>query len=87
MNREEAIEILKDLWRWEHPNWLEKDIRQALEKGIEALENQKTGHWIKYSGDGLWKCSECGEIIYSETEQDRKENHKFCSMCGAKMLQ
>lgn len=40
MTNQEAIEILKDLWRWEHPNWLEKDIRQALDKGIEALENQ-----------------------------------------------
>ena len=38
MTDKEAIEILKDLWRWEHPNWLEKDIRQALDKGIEALE-------------------------------------------------
>ena len=38
MTDKEAIEILKDLWRWEHPNWLEKDIRQALDKGVEALE-------------------------------------------------
>ena len=40
MTNKEAIEILKDLWRWEHPNRLEKDIRQALDKGIEALEKQ-----------------------------------------------
>lgn len=42
MTDKEAIEILKDLWRWEHPNWLEKDIRQALDKGIEALETQNS---------------------------------------------
>lgn len=42
MTREEAIEILKDLWRYEHSKYSEKEIREALEKGIKALENQKS---------------------------------------------
>lgn len=42
ITNEQAIEILKDLWRYEHSEFSEKEIREALEKGIEALENQKT---------------------------------------------
>ena len=86
MNKEEAIEILKDLWRWEHPNWLEKDIRKALDKGIEALENQKTGHWIIYrlvpNGYDHIKCSVCGQF-WSVSEHNKV--FKYCFNCGAKM--
>lgn len=42
ITNEQAIEILKDLWRYEHSEFSEKEIREALEKGIKALENQKT---------------------------------------------
>ena len=42
MKNKEAIEILKDLWRYEHSEFSEKEIREALEKGIEALEKQKS---------------------------------------------
>ena len=53
----------------------------------------KMGHWImqpsnKEQGERdfiWWKCSECGQVIYSETEKDRKEFHAFCGRCGAKM--
>ena len=88
MTNQEAIEILKDLWRWEHPNWLEKDIRKALDKGIEALENQKTGHWIEkdgYDGDTYYDCSECGEsfCLIDGTPTDNLYN--YCPNCGAKM--
>jgi DNA-directed RNA polymerase subunit RPC12/RpoP len=34
-----------------------------------------------------WKCSECGQVIYSETEKDRREYHAFCGRCGAKMVE
>ena len=82
MNREEAIKILKDtLYDEKTPT----DYLEAVKMGREALENQKTGHWKRYNGKVLWECSECGEIIYSETEQDRKEGHKYCNRCGAKM--
>jgi len=43
MTNQEAIEILKDLWRYEHSEkFSEKEIRNALEKGIEALKNQSS---------------------------------------------
>ena len=38
MKNKEAIEILKDLWRYEHSEFSEKVIREALEKGNEALD-------------------------------------------------
>lgn len=51
------------------------------------------GHWIlqpsnKEQGERdfiWWKCSECGQVIFSETEHDRKEFHAFCGRCGAEM--
>lgn len=54
---------------------------------------EKTGHWIlqpsnKEQGERdfiWWKCSECGQVIYSETEQDRRKYHAYCGMCGCKM--
>lgn len=53
----------------------------------------KTGYWIlqpsnKEQGERdfiWWKCSECGQVIYSETEKDRQEHHAFCGRCGANM--
>lgn len=69
---------------------------EALDIAIERLEQQpKTGHWIvqpsnKEQGERdfiWWKCSECGQVIYSETEKDRKEFHAFCGRCGAKMIE
>lgn len=83
ITREEAIEILKGAIK--KPNTQDGYLGQALTMAIESLENQKTGHWIRYNDKGLWECSECGELIYSETEQDRKEKHKYCNRCGAKM--
>lgn len=51
------------------------------------------GHWIiqpsnKEQGERdfiWWKCSECGQVIFSETEHDRLEFHAFCGRCGADM--
>lgn len=42
MKNQEAIEILKDLWRYEHSEYYEQEVREALEKGIEALENRNS---------------------------------------------
>ena len=50
----------------------------------------KHGKW-EHNPNGIdrdfiwWKCSECGHVIYSETEQDRKEFHAYCGRCGARM--
>lgn len=37
------IEILRALWAYEKPNYTEKEIRDAIEKAIKALEAQR---WI-----------------------------------------
>ena len=37
MMRKEAIKVLKDLWRYEHSEFSEKDIREALDMAIKAL--------------------------------------------------
>ena len=42
------------------------------------------GEWID-KGRNLWGCSNCGMEIYSESEKDRNEFHKWCSRCGAQM--
>ena len=82
MNREEAIERLKRGAPFSELYY--QDWEDALEMAIEALENQKTGHWIetedaKYQ-NLCYRCSECntlhGHIGY-------KPN--FCPNCGAKM--
>lgn len=63
MSREEAIEILKDLWRTKYSTYLETDIRKALEMAIQALEQELSGDLISrqavfdliehYNSDGL----------------------------------
>lgn len=40
ITKEEAIEILKDLWRYEHLEYPEKDIRKTLDMAIKALEQE-----------------------------------------------
>lgn len=56
-----------------------------------AEPERKTGKWEVQPSTGedrpfiWWKCSECGHVIFSETERDRKEFHAFCGRCGADM--
>lgn len=85
VTKDEAIEVLKDLWRYEKSKYSEKQIRKALDMATEALETQKTGHWIadvdKWGGvittiNG-YKCSECCKF------NDDKDN--YCPNCGADM--
>lgn len=59
-----------------------------IRKAVELLKEQeeKTGEWI-YKHDNLWRCSKCGEIIYSNTDDDLEIHHAYCSRCGAKMKQ
>lgn len=77
MTREEAIELLKQhKMESEEDYWLRR--AEALGLAIEALENQKTGHWID-TGSGQ-ECSECGEIQYGYDSF-----RYFCTKCGSKM--
>ena len=70
----------------------------GLDTAYDIIENlpsaepeQKTGTWEVQPSTGKdrpfiwWKCSECGHVIFSETERDRKEFHAFCGRCGADM--
>lgn len=79
ITREEAIEILKGAIK--KPNTQDGYLGQALTMGIEALENQKTGHWKKISPAGIMECSVCGgNVLTSDIEC-----YKYCHHCGAKM--
>ena len=44
----------------------------------------KVGKWID-TGENLHKCSNCGQIIFSQTPYDLEEFHAYCGRCGAKM--
>lgn len=92
MTREVAIDNLKaDIKYWENTSVSTEHLCMA----VKALEQEpKTGHWIlqlsnKEQGERdfiWWKCSECGQVIYSETEKDRREYHAFCGRCGKRMI-
>ena len=69
------------------------DLLQYTVALLKEQEEHKTGKWEvqpsnKEQGERdfiWWKCSECGQVIYSESERDRKEFHKYCSRCGSLM--
>lgn len=85
MKNQEAIEELRA--RKEHYEMGDgcEFLVEALERGIEALESQKTGHWIVYAeltgeweGTKKYACDKCGEKVGVF-----KSN--YCPNCGAKM--
>lgn len=85
MKIEEAITELKDLKDYCSSTFMIRTYEayaQAINKGIEALENQKIGHWIKNAPewqniDPPYICSECGNFHLRKTN--------YCDQCGAKM--
>ena len=62
----------------------------SIDMAIEALENQKTGHWINrlniYANRTIDTkvCSEC-QYEYSYDAETGISNANFCPNCGAKM--
>ena len=71
---------------------LRKDNKQYAEELLkEFLESDKEkpnvslAVWNPTNEATLWKCSNCGVVIYSETEHDITFNHAYCGRCGAKM--
>lgn len=77
MTREEAIELIR---RYE----CNSEHYDACEMAIEALEQQKEGHWIKVNDDvnkiHYKECSCCGvKISFNLPFLD------YCPKCGAKM--
>ena len=59
--------------------------KEWLRMGIEALENQKTGHWIELGCVGNdnydFRCSEC----HHTDTQSKTVKVNYCWYCGAKM--
>ena len=61
-------------------------FNKVIRNTVEETKQRKTGHWIpktKY----WWECSECGRMIYTQTESDKLKFHAFCGRCGAKMVE
>lgn len=57
----------------------------SLRMAEEALEKQKTGHWIDVTnGRGGHKCDNCHEYAPSYQSGDEYLT-KYCPECGAKM--
>lgn len=92
MAREEAIEQFKyaiDLIKQDGKDYLDKRDIPMLSIAIEALENQKTGHWINresdFKGQVYHHCSVCNSL--SMTGANKYDFFKYCPNCGAKMIE
>ena len=88
MTKEEAIKELEYL---EEESWFDKEA-EALRTAIEALENQKTGHWIEknVNQDGTHNiyCSNCNNYQKFKghaNSYNARTKLKYCPNCGAKM--
>ncbi len=87
MTNQQAIEVLK----LNNPFMAGKDketFSKAIDKGIEALENQKTGHWIKHEKPNLGQCMkisyECSNCkVWLGCEYFIRKS--YCPNCGAEM--
>ena len=91
MTNEEAIEYLYDIQTDAVYNILSEE-KEAIEMAIQALESQKTAHFIGFENPNyspfdndifnpkvLLKCSECGNAILSM--------FAYCPMCGRKLTE
>ena len=104
MSREEAIKIIesvyerqvKDSFKLEIKDPVFIDFDVAFNMAIEALNQQKEGHWIMpVQDDGMSdpiyyqvRCSECGFDLDPQTwhmELHQYGADKYCPNCGAKM--
>jgi len=89
----DGIEIHCDASVADSEGWLGgvRDALRAIEEVPSAEPEWKKGKWEVQPSTGddrpfiWWKCSECGHVIFSETERDRREFHAFCGRCGADM--
>ncbi len=46
VTKEKAIEVLKDLWRYEKSNYSDEWVRKALDMAIEALEQEPCEDYV-----------------------------------------
>ena len=91
MTNQEAIEILKKYKGESEEDYYIKRA-EALEKAIEALKNQKTGHWIELNvnKDGTHNiycsnCNKCQKFKGHANSYNVRTKLKYCFNCGAKM--
>ena len=84
ISRQAAIDGLDTvLWGVE---W-DKALVTAMLKDLPPVQPQpKTGHWIPTT-ENWWECSECGTMVYSQTESDKLKFHAFCGRCGRRMIE
>lgn len=78
MTREEAIELLEDLYGAIEDNQ-GRDYDEAFRMAIEAL-SERTGEWKTdnvYAGIGFYRCDQCN---FRQSEKSR-----YCPSCGADM--
>ena len=52
-------------------------------KPVDAVPVQH-GSWRRIDDDGIYECSNCGELCYAE-EIKGKPTWRYCPYCGAKM--
>lgn len=68
------------------------ECKESLEMAIEALENQKTGHWIEKNVNqdrthNIY-CSNCNNYLKFKghaNSYNARTKLKYCPNCGAKM--
>ena len=86
INRQGAIDAVYDI-----VGYLDWEARGAVAyvlSGLPSVQPERKGEWIRGDAEkltGKWRCSICGNTIYSETKRDREKFHAFCGHCGAKM--
>ena len=83
IDRQQAID---DIWTVSplaslDREWIDRWLRQLPPAQPERIK----GRWIAKEKKNLFRCSKCDAVIYSESEYDRNEFHKFCGRCGAEM--
>ena len=88
ITREEAIERIQSI---KSKVSLYDDVL-ALRMAEEALENQKTGHWVELNvnPDGTHNiycsnCNKCQKFKGHANSYNAKTKLKYCFNCGAKM--
>lgn len=78
MTRKNATKWLKDMLK--NMDLPQEQYQIALEMAIKALQEPKTGHWIRVTdnaGHLVWECDKCGW-------QQRLWTN-YCPDCGARM--
>lgn len=78
-----AEQMLKEVFEEYADEWTAQ-LKEKVLSEIKSEIESPVPRWIS-KGSKLWECSECGNVIYSESLSDRREFHAFCGRCGAYM--